>query len=43
MLKTMDRLLRMAKAAIVLLAVLTLILLGIILLSYKLNQIISEL
>jgi hypothetical protein len=39
----MDRLLRMAKAAIVLLAVLTLILLGIILLSYKLNQIISEL
>jgi hypothetical protein len=39
----MDRLLRMAKAAIVLVAVLTLILLGIILLSYKLNQIISEL
>jgi hypothetical protein len=39
----MDRLLKMAKAVMLLVAVLTLILLGIILLSYKLNQIISEL
>jgi hypothetical protein len=39
----MDRLLRMAKAVMLLVAVLTLILLGIILLSYKLNQIITEL
>lgn len=39
----MDRLLRMAKAVMLLVAVLTLILLGIIMLSYKLNQIITQL